>query len=338
MKTRYSYHQRMPTDMQTLAFDGLVKYDHENGAREVYEYPKGWYGNETPFAKSTRGGAEDRGYAVTLATNAEGLQIGSLDLGRAAHQQRSHRSRRLAGPRADRLPRSVDSGPPVVAVTHPPWFDPRMPRREDCVLKAILDDRAARVPDRRLALFEEGTQWTWREGREQARAQAAALQALGVRAGDRVVAWLPNGPALVRAWFAINYLGAVFVPLNTAYRGASLQHTINACRAKLVLAHAALVERLEGLSLEHVERVIVRPRRLIGDARNSTTPRSRSRGTLSPSSTHPARLDCRKASSSPYLQLYTTATVVYGYLREGEDPGESADVPRRRHELADRSR
>ena len=52
-----------------MVFDALVKYDHESGAREVYEYPKGWYGNETPFAKSTRGGAEDRGYAVSLATH-----------------------------------------------------------------------------------------------------------------------------------------------------------------------------------------------------------------------------------------------------------------------------
>ena len=68
MKTRYSYHQRIPTDQQTLVFDGLVKYDHESGTHEVYEYPKGWYGNEAPFAKSTRGGAEDRGYVVTLAT------------------------------------------------------------------------------------------------------------------------------------------------------------------------------------------------------------------------------------------------------------------------------
>jgi len=151
---------------------------------------------------------------------------------------------------------------------HPPWFDPRMPRREDCVLKAILDDRAARVPERRIALFEDGTEWTWGECREHVRAQAAALQALGVRAGDRVVAWLPNGPALVRAWFAINYLGAIFVPLNTAYRGASLEHTINTCRAKLVLAHRALVERLEGLSLTHVERVIaVGIDALEGDAR-----------------------------------------------------------------------
>jgi acyl-CoA synthetase (AMP-forming)/AMP-acid ligase II len=73
-----------------------------------------------------------------------------------------------------------------VAVTHPPWFDPEMPRREDCVLKAILDDRAARVPERRLALFEDGTQWTWREGREQARAQAAAIEwSHGCRMGQR---------------------------------------------------------------------------------------------------------------------------------------------------------
>jgi carnitine-CoA ligase len=219
---------------------------------------------------------------------------------------------------------------------HPPWFDPRMPRREDCVLKAILDDRAERVPERRIALFEDGTQWTWGECREHVRAQAAALQALGVRAGDRVVAWLPNGPALVRAWFSINYLGAVFVPLNTAYRGATLEHTINACGARLVLAHAALLERLEGLSLQHVERVVTvgsdtalpasAQRRwqllsqdaLQGDARkldDSVQPQPWDPQSVIYTS---GTTGLSKGVLSPYLQLYTTATVVYGYLREGE--------------------
>jgi carotenoid cleavage dioxygenase-like enzyme len=69
LKTRYSYHQRIPTDYQTLAFDALVKYDHHNGSREVYEYGPGWFASEAPFAKSTRGGDEDRGYVVTLATH-----------------------------------------------------------------------------------------------------------------------------------------------------------------------------------------------------------------------------------------------------------------------------
>ena len=70
VKTRYSYHQRIPTDFQTLAFDALVKYDHESGGRTVYEYGAGWFANESPFAKSTRGGDEDRGYVITLATQA----------------------------------------------------------------------------------------------------------------------------------------------------------------------------------------------------------------------------------------------------------------------------
>lgn len=204
------------------------------------------------------------------------------------------------------------------------------------MLKAILDDRAARVPERRLALFEDGTEWTWGEGREQVRAQAAALQALGVQAGDRVVAWLPNGPALVRAWFAINYLGAIFVPLNTAYRGASLEHTINACRAKLLLAHSGLIERLEGLSLQHVERVVV-----VGADLSIASSSQRSWQLLPQTaleadarqlddSAQPQPWDAQsviytsgttglsKGVLSPYLQLYTTASIVYGYLREGE--------------------
>jgi carotenoid cleavage dioxygenase len=70
VRTRYSYHQLIPTDLQTLAFEGLVKYDHDKGTREIYHYPRGWFPSETAFAKSTRGGAEDDGYAVTIATNA----------------------------------------------------------------------------------------------------------------------------------------------------------------------------------------------------------------------------------------------------------------------------
>jgi carnitine-CoA ligase len=218
---------------------------------------------------------------------------------------------------------------------HPPWFDPRMPRREDCVLPAVLDDRAARFPDRRVALFEDGTEWTWGQCRAQVRAQAAALQALGVRAGDRVVAWLPSGPALIRAWFAINYLGAIFVPLNTAYRGATLAHVVNACRARLMLAHAGLVARLDGLDLQHVERVVV-----LGAA-SAAAPATRrwalhDESALDGDATHlddsaaPQSWDpyaiiytsgttgLSKGVLSPYLQLYSTATVVYGYLREGE--------------------
>jgi carotenoid cleavage dioxygenase len=69
VKSRYSYHQLIPTDLQTLAFEGLVKYDHEKGTREIYPYPRGWFPSETTFAKREGGRDEDDGYCVTLATN-----------------------------------------------------------------------------------------------------------------------------------------------------------------------------------------------------------------------------------------------------------------------------
>jgi len=69
VKTRYSYHQLIPTDFQTLKFEGLVKYDHEKKTREVFNYGPGWYASEAPFAKSLKGGDEDSGYVITLLTH-----------------------------------------------------------------------------------------------------------------------------------------------------------------------------------------------------------------------------------------------------------------------------
>lgn len=204
------------------------------------------------------------------------------------------------------------------SVNHPPWFDASAtPAREDCVLKALLDARAARHPDRRMALFEDGSSWTWGEGRQEVRRAAAALQALGVKKGDRVIAWLPTGMPMVLTWFASNYLGAIFVPLNTAYKGNVLEHVINSAAGAVMVAHPDLVERLSGLDVPRLKHVIG-AEQLKGDASlldDSVVVEHwdiqsiiYTSGTTGPS----------KGVLSPYLQLYTTAVVNYGYLGEGE--------------------
>lgn len=216
----------------------------------------------------------------------------------------------------------------------PPWFDPRVPAREDCVLRHMLDARAARHPGRRFALFEDGTRWSYGECLSEVRAAAAGLQALGVRKGDRVLAWLPTGKTILQTWFAANYLGAVFVPLNTAYRGAVLAHVVNSARARVLVAHPALVSRLEGLDLPHLTDVVVTDDTAVA----APGPGVRLHGE-SVLRGDGARLDddlqidhwdeqsiiytsgttgLSKGVLSPYLQLYTTASIVYGYLREGE--------------------
>jgi crotonobetaine/carnitine-CoA ligase len=216
---------------------------------------------------------------------------------------------------------------------HPPWFDPAIPPREHCVLRAMLDERAARCPERRFALFEDGHSWTYAECRAAVREAAAGLQTLGVARGDRVIAWLPTGRPMLLAWFAANYLGAVYVPLNTAFRGTVLEHAVNACGARLMIAHHALLERLEGLELRSLRRVLAVGGESTGaSARLEQLPESALRGdpaTLADDlvvehwdiqsiiytsgTTGPS-----KGVLSPYLQLYTSAMTTYGYLREGE--------------------
>ncbi len=69
VKTRYSYHQLMSEETQTLLFKGLVKYDHETLSREICDYGPGNYGTESPFAPREGAKAEDDGYVLTLVTN-----------------------------------------------------------------------------------------------------------------------------------------------------------------------------------------------------------------------------------------------------------------------------
>ena len=68
-------------------------------------------------------------------------------------------------------------------------------------------------------------------------------RALGVAQGDKVLSWLPNGPDAIRVWFGLNYLGAVYVPINLAYRGGLLAHVVANSDARLIVAHADLLGR-----------------------------------------------------------------------------------------------
>jgi hypothetical protein len=125
-----------------------------------------------------------------------------------------------------------------------PWFDPRVPDVDRCVLRPLLDRHAATAPDKVFARFADGTEWTYAQTRAIARQAAIGLAALGVTQGDHVLSWLPNGPDALRVWFGLNYLGAVYVPINLAYRGGVLAHVVANADARLIVAHADLVGRL----------------------------------------------------------------------------------------------
>jgi crotonobetaine/carnitine-CoA ligase len=128
---------------------------------------------------------------------------------------------------------------------HPPWMQPGRPARDDCVLPYLLERNARETPDRVQFRFADGETWTCAETLEQARRSAGFLRHHGVQRGGLVLAWMPSGAPMLRAWFGLNYLGAVFVPINVDYRGAILQHAILESSASAMILHPQLVERLE---------------------------------------------------------------------------------------------
>ncbi|RME67632.1 MAG: ATP-dependent acyl-CoA ligase [Alphaproteobacteria bacterium] len=135
--------------------------------------------------------------------------------------------------------------------------DPRVPPRTRCVLRYVMDHWAEAQGDRVYAIFADGTRWTYRELRRRTIAVAAGLQKLGVRQGDHVAVWLPNGPEHLLAFYAINYLGAVFVPFNTAYKGRLLAHVLDNADAKLLICHGQLAARLADVDTGPVETVVM---------------------------------------------------------------------------------
>ena len=135
--------------------------------------------------------------------------------------------------------------------------DPRMPTPEDCVLALQLEKWAAAKPDDTAIIFEGGESWTWAEALSLTRRAAKGLQNMGVKQGEHVLSWQPNGREAVLTWFGLNYLGAVYVPLNTAYKGGLLQHVVQISDAKLMVCHAGLAPSLNDIDPGALADVII---------------------------------------------------------------------------------
>lgn len=136
----------------------------------------------------------------------------------------------------------------VAVAPGPEWFEPQMPTALQCSLAAQLAERASADPDGAFAEFDSGRLWNNRQAHEAACRMATDLRGLGVQRGDHVAVWQPNGPNMLAAIFACSMLGAAICQINVAFRGGMLTHALRVCRARVLVSHGDLVERLEGLN------------------------------------------------------------------------------------------
>ncbi len=133
----------------------------------------------------------------------------------------------------------------------------RGPSADECVMRNLIDRHAREIGDTVFIVYEDGSSWTYRQLREEVAGCAAGLQQQGIKQGDHVLVWLPNGPEAVRYVLAINYLGAVCVPINLSNRGLVLEHVINDSGASTMICDARLLDRLDDIEAERLETIIL---------------------------------------------------------------------------------
>src|SRR6476660_6491954 len=73
-------------------------------------------------------------------------------------------------------------------------------------------------------------------------AWSAALQALGVKQGDRIAYIAPNTHAQLESFYAVPQIGAVLVPLNYRLSAGEFEYIINHSGATVVCAHEDYLE------------------------------------------------------------------------------------------------
>ncbi len=137
------------------------------------------------------------------------------------------------------------------------WTSKEVPDREAIVTRYVLERHERERPNRTFVVFEDGTSWTYAQTTTYVRQFASGLANLGVRQGDRVLCWLPNSPDCLLAWLSVNWLGATYVPINTAYKGSVLEHVIHNSQAKLLISIAALYSRLSAINVEKLSTAVL---------------------------------------------------------------------------------
>ena len=144
--------------------------------------------------------------------------------------------------------------------------DPNRPMWE-MTLGELLDRAVAEVPEEKVFADVCGHEISYRRFQRIAARTAAMFQSMGVGKGDRVCLLLPNCPEVLYCWFGLSLLGAIAVPINTAYKRDETAYILNDAEATALVAHEstlAVADEASQLapSIEH--------RLLVGEAGRRT--------------------------------------------------------------------
>ena len=107
--------------------------------------------------------------------------------------------------------------------------------------------RARRLYLDREAVVDGDLRFTYAQFLERCDRWSSALQALGVKHGDRVAYIAPNTHSHLEAYYAVPQIGAVLVPINYRLLPDDFEYIINHCGAKIVCAHEDYINAIDDI-------------------------------------------------------------------------------------------
>ncbi len=124
-------------------------------------------------------------------------------------------------------------------------------------MREFVEGKVAKNPGKTLLYFQE-QEITYGDFNANINRVANGLVRLGVKKGDKVGLMLPNCPEFLYSWFGLNKIGAVMVPINTAFKGPETKYVLNHSEANTLIVDSLLWEVIRGIRGEcaYLERVV----------------------------------------------------------------------------------
>ena len=110
----------------------------------------------------------------------------------------------------------------------------------------VLERNAEEFPNKEALVFED-RRYTYKELEKRVNALAQRLQDLGIKKGDVVAILLLNCPEYIEITFAVNKLGAIWLPLNYRLAGAELAYILNHSETTMLISEAEFDAAISGI-------------------------------------------------------------------------------------------
>ena len=111
----------------------------------------------------------------------------------------------------------------------------------DTTIGEVLDSITENDPDKTFVEIG-GSSYSYRQIRDGVLRTASMFRDLGVKHGDRVCLFMPNAIEYLYCWFGLSELGAISVPINTAYRRDETAYILNNAEAVAIVTDPSLAE------------------------------------------------------------------------------------------------